>query len=556
LIGRIGAGDWFLIGSRKSLAADTSGELVLAINDTIHSDNIGSYSVSLNPAFFYDDFDDTDLDNAWFWLRESPANWNLEDRSSHLRIYTQYGTLHGGNPLPENVLLRNAPTADFEVSTRFEINPTEDYQEAALLLYEDDDNYVKISRLHHTASGGHILLFLVEQDSIPITSTLLFAQTVVELQLEYQGNNVTGSYRDQNGIWTELGQRLLPESSSFSFLGVAAHNGCKSHDVPSVPADFDFIQANPVVPLQLQTTLPWGEQPYAYYPDDKINNIGKWGCYTTSGAMLVNYWGRNVDPPFSTNPGLLDSWLKTKDGYDSDNGVIPGQIQAYAQLPTNRVPLYYHDVVWGNNDDLLDDYIFSGYPVIIRVNDHFVVVTGKTKVEDNDTYKINDPLYSKTTLYEQHNVDYSSIRLFANYPADQRTLRISAHSPIELLVTDPLGNRSGFDPTTGTYWYEIPDAEYVVESIAARADPSQGEYIESKYLEISHPFDGNYVIQILGTDTGSYEVDVFAANSQGQISVVAFTGSAYDGSSDVQDIVYDSYIGLPTSFVFLPCIRR
>lgn len=61
LIGRIGSGNWFLIGSRKSLTVSTSGELILAVNDNINNDNLGSYTISLNPTFFYEDFDNINL---------------------------------------------------------------------------------------------------------------------------------------------------------------------------------------------------------------------------------------------------------------------------------------------------------------------------------------------------------------------------------------------------------------------------------------------------------------------------------------------------------------
>lgn len=47
LIGRIGEqGSWFLIGSNLTLNATQTGMLYLAVNDTIHRDNIGQFTVS------------------------------------------------------------------------------------------------------------------------------------------------------------------------------------------------------------------------------------------------------------------------------------------------------------------------------------------------------------------------------------------------------------------------------------------------------------------------------------------------------------------------------
>jgi hypothetical protein len=49
LIGRIGpAGPWFLVGANRIFTADRSGVLILGVNDTIHDNNTGSFSVTVN----------------------------------------------------------------------------------------------------------------------------------------------------------------------------------------------------------------------------------------------------------------------------------------------------------------------------------------------------------------------------------------------------------------------------------------------------------------------------------------------------------------------------
>jgi len=51
LVGRIGAdGPWFLVGSRRVFTATRTGVLILAINDTIHDNNTGSYNVTVDVA--------------------------------------------------------------------------------------------------------------------------------------------------------------------------------------------------------------------------------------------------------------------------------------------------------------------------------------------------------------------------------------------------------------------------------------------------------------------------------------------------------------------------
>jgi hypothetical protein len=48
LIGRIGNSEsWFLVGSYQTLTADRTGQLTLAVNDTISDNNIGDFNVTV-----------------------------------------------------------------------------------------------------------------------------------------------------------------------------------------------------------------------------------------------------------------------------------------------------------------------------------------------------------------------------------------------------------------------------------------------------------------------------------------------------------------------------
>lgn len=47
LIAKIGAGPWFAVGTGKTVTAGSSGYVYLAYNDSIYSDNTGSYSATV-----------------------------------------------------------------------------------------------------------------------------------------------------------------------------------------------------------------------------------------------------------------------------------------------------------------------------------------------------------------------------------------------------------------------------------------------------------------------------------------------------------------------------
>ena len=315
-------------------------------------------------------------------------------------------------------------------------------------------------------------------------------------------------------------------------------------------------------PLFKQTDLPWAPLLYAFNTVAS-ETIAKWGCFTTSAAMLVEYWAETQQLTFRTNPEMVDNWLKSQKvgvGYDSDNGVVHSGIALYAR--SHGVMLYWNETISYQNNGALDDYLLTGNPVILGVcmagspagkcPNHFVLATGKTQVDGVDTYTINDPIYGVTTLKEKYAQKYNSIVAYSPSTADIRSLRISAHSPVEFVVIDPLGRKAGLDPTSGQLWNEIPGATYLLENIVANGNRSEGNYRSSKFLEVSVPLDGAYQIQVIGTGTGSYKLNISTGDWRGVTTSEVYTGQAVPGSVDNYDFGYSSVIHQ----VFLPSVRK
>lgn len=325
------------------------------------------------------------------------------------------------------------------------------------------------------------------------------------------------------------------------------------------PASAQLLNDYPP-PTLFQTAVPWKDDLFANNSSND-DDIERWGCYMTSASIIINYWGQESDSFFTTDPGTFNYWLQNHDGYDAGNLVVHSSISEYARI--NNVPLTIDGYIPTQNDTLLNSYLLSGRPAIIGVDrridpdtnrpypGHFVVATGRTTVNGNDTYEIFDPINGQTTLYEQWNNDYFSALLISTEPDSQASLRISAHSPIELLVTDPLNRKSGYDPVAGIFWDEIPDSEYFLSSIAA--DGGQGEVFPlSKVLLSQKPIEGEYNIEIFGVGNGNYEVDIFAANHYGTVSNESHLGIATDGSYEEVVLTYDPNKGM----VYLPLIEK
>ena len=108
-----------------------------------------------------------------------------------------------------NVILQPAPSGPWTMTTRMTFNPNENYEQAGLLVYGDDANYVKADLVH---AGGRAVEFLREvATSRPAASAGRSSlpgdfPTTVELRIVSDGTTLTASYRPVGGEWAPFGE--------------------------------------------------------------------------------------------------------------------------------------------------------------------------------------------------------------------------------------------------------------------------------------------------------------------------------------------------------------
>lgn len=269
--------------------------------------------------------------------------------------------------------------------------------------------------------------------------------------------------------------------------------------------------------------------------------IGDCGCAITSLAMLGRYYDidKGIDSS-AVNPGNLNNWLSDNNGYVANGGTWWGKSIEYLGYIENgkkkvRLNLDYHNEP-SVSAIVDDDYINKNKPAIGQSKKfgHFIVVDGKIKFDTgvNDyTHTIKDPYwYNTRTLRETKNIanhiqDYKNYYDTANLFSYLETPKIIASSmwiylasPAEFLITDPLGRKLGKDPITGIVYNEIPEGSYTSEySIASSDEPIDPEQLhEIKAVYIPAPIDGKYMIQVIGTDNGSYTIDLLMYDQEGE----------------------------------------
>jgi hypothetical protein len=78
--------------------------------------------------------------------------------------------------------------------------------------------------------------------------------------------------------------------------------------------------------------------------------------------------------------------------------------------------------------------------------------------------------------------------------------------PVDLLLVDPLGRTSGRDPQANQLLSEIPYSSYEAESLADDVSGAPGP--ETRILYLSNPVEGEYLLKVVGTETGEYTLEI------------------------------------------------
>ncbi len=221
----------------------------------------------------------------------------------------------------------------------------------------------------------------------------------------------------------------------------------------------------------------------------------------------------------------------------------PFEIASYARA--NGVNLFFAGLVDHRDDFTLDQYLCNGQPPLLYVgNPHWVFSTGQTTVNGIATYSDIDPDdYPNGSTLEGFNYSYGAIALYNDISGPLSGLYVKAHSPIELLLTAPNGQQTGFNPLTNTRFNSIPAGGYVNLFLADDKDHTLPPTPQEKTLVVVGPGDGSYTLQAIGTGTGVYTLDFFAYDANGSVSTAEVTGNTTLGQILAYGIGYSSVPG-------------
>jgi hypothetical protein len=241
--------------------------------------------------------------------------------------------------------------------------------------------------------------------------------------------------------------------------------------------------------------------------DNSGTNIQARGAAVACLAMALNYAGA------ATDPGALNQLMIKSNDFVGMNNINWDA----ATRDASGGALEFHG--YRTTDaQYLNQKLSQGIPVIVGVNfngngdpGHFVLVTGK----QNGQFLIADPGYANATTLDAYGNVFETRGCVGDPPGNVSGLDVSVADAADILVVDPLGRVTGYDPALAGVVEQIPRSVHFSDCLEASDLTGAPGTSTARQVEIYQPLPGTYQIFLVGTNAGSYRLTLRAFSQTG-----------------------------------------
>ena len=187
-------------------------------------------------VLFRDDFNGS-LQPGWEWMNEKPERWSFTN-AGWLRIEGEGPSLIGDGE-QSNMLWYPLPEGDFVITAHLKTNPSENFHQATLYIYEDNENYVAINRGYCDIceAGGDGFFMEYQIDGAWGAYQQRTDADDVYLRLESKDKVLSGHYATELGDWKRLGR--FGNFFQFKRVGIGVTNVSAEKDLVGA---FDWFE--------------------------------------------------------------------------------------------------------------------------------------------------------------------------------------------------------------------------------------------------------------------------------------------------------------------------
>ncbi len=158
------------------------------------------------------------------WVREDKNEWEIEGGKLHVR--SQFGRIWGGNDAKNLLLFKALPPQDMAARVTVAHEPKEKWEQAGILWYVDDDNFIKL--ISEQIDGK---MYIVVAREIAgrgrVISKIEVPTANLELRLKVESDGVTGQWRlKDKDKWSDC-DKCTFEAKGKPRFGLFTQNGHK-----------------------------------------------------------------------------------------------------------------------------------------------------------------------------------------------------------------------------------------------------------------------------------------------------------------------------------------
>ena len=161
---------------------------------------------------YRDDFDGTALGAGWSVIR---GDATLTVGGGKLSIPTQAGDLYQTTNTAKNIVLRTGPTGAFTMTAKINHKGLVQYQQAGIIVYNDDNNYVKLDRTatntaprrtRSSSSSSRRQRHRPQRDADHTSNLAATFPQDFYVRIVSNGTTLTGQYSTDGTTWTQAGR--------------------------------------------------------------------------------------------------------------------------------------------------------------------------------------------------------------------------------------------------------------------------------------------------------------------------------------------------------------
>jgi PKD repeat protein len=245
------------------------------------------------------------------------------------------------------------------------------------------------------------------------------------------------------------------------------------------------------VPLFSQGDPRWAGNTYG----TSQATIQQRGCALACLAMALTNVG------IATDPGTLNTLMNNDNDFVGGNNI--NWDAATRDASGGTLEFHAHRAV--ADFQYLGQTLAGGHPVIVGVNlnaggspGHYVLVTGV----ENGQFLINDPGHADATTLGYYNNNFETRGYVGGATGDFSGLDVSVDNAAEALVVDPPGQRTGYDPASGTVVEEISQSVHFLDTVEDNDLTGEPGTNTAHQVEIYQPLQGHYHMFLDDTNAG------------------------------------------------------